>query len=371
MTYDVAIVGGSLAGSAAAIALARAGARVVVLEKSRFPRPRICGEFLSPAARPLLSRLGVLDAVLLAGAETIDRFAVVRTNGSRVTAPLPAPVLSLSRERLDTLLYEAALALGAEYRFGSTVLSIEGNLADGFRLAGPGLELHARVVLGAWGRYAPLDGKLGRDFYRAPASLFGFKKHLHCAGAEFLKSTVVLHLFKGGYLGLSRVEGGIVNLAALARPEIAQEAHHDFDRLLVRLRSESAALEEDLSPLEAEPGPPLVSEPVHLGRRSTSSKEILFAGDAAGVLDPYTGAGMWHALATGEGASIPIRSFLEDALTPRELIDHHDRTLRRLAGRRFFWARLFRPFFNGSSLSNFILPAASPLAGIAARLTSR
>ncbi|MEO6324088.1 MAG: FAD-dependent monooxygenase, partial [Thermoanaerobaculia bacterium] len=218
---DVAIIGGSLAGSAAAAALARGGAHVVVLEKARFPRPRMCGEFLAGSARPHLERLGILQAIIDAGAETIERFSVVRQDGRCVEAPLPAPVLSISRQTLDTLVSRAAVDVGAQARFGVTVLSIDGSLEDGFLLSGPGLRLRARVVVGAWGRYSPLDGKLGRAFFGTPAPLFGFKKHLVGPGADRLLNRVVLHLFPGGYLGLSRVEGGIVNLAALVQPRVA------------------------------------------------------------------------------------------------------------------------------------------------------
>jgi menaquinone-9 beta-reductase len=367
---DVAIVGGSLAGSAAAAALARQGARVIVLEKACFPRARICGEFLSSAARPHLARLGILQSILDAGAETIDRFSIVRENGHRVEAPLPSPVLSISRETLDTLASDAARKLGAEIRFGVTVLSIEGSLAEGFVLCAPNLRLHSRVVVGAWGRYTPLDGRLGRDFFGSPAPLFGFKKHLAGPGAQGLRGRVVLHLFPGGYLGLSRVEGGKVNLAALVQPRVAHEAHHDFDRLLERLRAASPSLDRDLADLAPEPGPVLVSEPVHLGRRSPVTRDVLFVGDAAGVLDPYTGTGMSNALETGNGAAATILDFLSGTTSPEILCAAHVSALRRISGRRFLWSRLFRPFFGGSALSRLLLPAASPLARIAARLTS-
>src|SRR5207237_406652 len=76
-----------------------------------------------------------------------------------------------------------------------------------------------------------------------------------------LAGRAVLHVFAGGYLGLSRVEGGVVNLAALVTPALAKEAHHDFDVLLTRLCEGSAALAEDLDGLTPELGPVLLSEP--------------------------------------------------------------------------------------------------------------
>ncbi|HKC25629.1 MAG TPA: FAD-dependent monooxygenase, partial [Thermoanaerobaculia bacterium] len=352
---DVAVVGGSLAGSAAAGALARDGVDVVVIEKARFPRAKICGEFLSYEALPALERLGALAAVRGAGAETISRFTVVRPDGRAVEAPLASPVLSISRERLDTIVARAAEGVGARFLFGSPVLALEGGLGKGFRLEGPDLAVEARVVIGAWGRYAPLDGKLGRPFFGRPATLFGFKKHLSGESAR-LAGRAVLHVFPGGYLGLSRVEGGAVNLAALASPALAKEAHHDFDLLLGGLRERSPALARDLDGLVPEPGPVLLSEPVHLGAHGAIAHDVLLAGDAAGVLDPYTGAGMATALLTGEAAGEPVAAFLQGRLSAAALREAHARRHREIAGARFFWSRVFRPIFGGGAATRLVLP---------------
>ncbi|MFI5198095.1 MAG: NAD(P)/FAD-dependent oxidoreductase, partial [Thermoanaerobaculia bacterium] len=168
------MIGGSLAGSAAAFTLARNGARVIVLEKARFPRPKVCGCFLSHEALPVLRRMGIEEELGKEDPETITSFSLVERGGRRVETDLPVPVLSLSRRRLDTLAAGAAERAGARIHFGTTVLSIEGNLQEGFRIKEPGWELGARAVVGAWGRYSPLDGRLGRTFILRISSLFGF-----------------------------------------------------------------------------------------------------------------------------------------------------------------------------------------------------
>lgn len=365
---DVAVVGGSLAGSAAAATLARAGASVIVLEKEPFPRPKICGCFLSSEAEPVLARMGAREEVRAAGPETIRRFALVTPDGRRVEADLPAGVLSLSRSRLDALAAAAAGRNGARFRHGTVVQALDGSLRDGFRVKFPGGELTARVVLGAWGRFSPLDGRLGRGFFRREPSLIGFGKQLVGDGSR-LSGRAVLHLFPGGYLGLSLVEGGAVNLAALAMPGVARDAHHDLDELLARLKTRSTGLAADLEGLAPSPGPVLVSEPVHLGRHGAVAGDVLLAGDAAGVVDPYTGTGMALALGTGEAAAAPILGFLASRFGAEELKRAHARGNRAAAGARFRWSRLFRPFFTGGLASRFVGPGAAPIARIAARLT--
>ncbi len=365
---DVAVIGGSLAGSAAACALARSGAHVVVLEKARFPRDKVCGCFLSHEALPVLRRMGIEEELRREDPETITSFSLVERGGRRVEADLPAPVLSLSRRRLDTLAAGAAERAGAEMRFGTTVLSLEGDLQKGFRIKGPDFELGARAAVGAWGRYSPLDGRLGRTFIRRKSSLFGFGKQF-TGNCERLSGRAVLHFLEGGYLGLSRVENDRVNLAGLVTAAVAKRAHSSLEELLSEASLKSRALAADLEALSPLTGPVLLSEPVHLGAHGALAGDVLCVGDAAGVIDPYTGTGMALALLFGEAAAAPVAGFLTGALDAAGLRRAHLRRHREIAGRRFFFSRLFRPFFSGGVASQLIHPAAAPLARWAARAT--
>lgn len=365
---DVLIIGGSLAGAAAAFPLARQGVRVRILEKARFPRPKICGEFLSPESFPVLARMGVLDSLRESGAETIERFEAYSPSGSSVSGELPAPVLSISRDVLDHRVLRAAEGAGAAVAFGETVMSFSGSLSRGFEVQTSKRLHHSRLLLGAWGRFSPLDPRIRNGSLEEIPALFGFKKHLE-GESSFLQGRVLLHVFDRGYLGLSRIENGLVNLAALTVPDVAREAHHDFDRLLARLRSESAVLDRQLEKLRPLPGPVLVSEPVHLGPRRALAGDVLLAGDAAGVLDPYTGAGMSAALVTGEAAGARLARHLSGEI-PRETLpglwaSEYDRVMKN----RFLFSRLFRPVFVSRFAARLLHPLASPLAALAVRLT--
>ena len=362
------MIGGSLAGSAAACALARTGARVIVFEKARFPRDKVCGCFLSDEAFGVLARMGIGEELGKKGAETITHFRLVRRDGIAVEARLPKPVMSISRSCLDSLAAGAAGRAGARMRFGTTVLSLEGDLREGFRIRGPGWEVGARAVVGAWGRYSPLDGRLGRTFVRRKSPLFGFGKKL-AGNGERLANRAVLHFLEGGYLGLSRVEEGSVNLAGLVTATVAKRAHSSLEELLSEAASRSPALAADLEGLTPVSGPPLASEPVYLGRHGALAGDVLCAGDAAGVIDPYTGTGMSLALRFGEAVAAPLAGFLAKTLDARELRRVHLRRHREIAGRRFLLSHLFRPFFSGGLASRLVSPAAAPIARWAARAT--
>jgi flavin-dependent dehydrogenase len=276
--------------------------------------------------------------------------------------------MSVSRSCLDSLAAGAAERAGAEMRFGATVLSLEGDVQGGFRIKGPGWELRARAAVGAWGRYSPLDGRLGRTFIRRKSPLFGFGKVL-VGNGERLANRAVLHFLEGGYLGLSRVEKGLINLAGLVNATVARRAHSSFEELLSEVASKSPALAADLEGLTAVPGPPLISEPVYLGRHGALAGDVLCVGDAAGVIDPYTGTGMSLALLFGEAVAAPLAGFLAGTLDAEGLRSAHVRRHRKIAGRRFFLSRLFRPFFSGGGASRLVSPAAAPIARWAARAT--
>src|SRR6185369_7570401 len=116
--YDVIIAGGGPAGSAAAIHLATRGARVLLAEQKKFPRPKVCGEFISPECAEHFDRLGVKDQMLASGPATLNETVFYSRNGSKVSVPSSwfgsdGVALGLSRAEMDERLLRRAAAAGA------------------------------------------------------------------------------------------------------------------------------------------------------------------------------------------------------------------------------------------------------------------
>src|SRR5947208_12713650 len=111
--FDVAIVGGGPAGSSCAAFCALAGLRTLVLERENFPREKVCGDCLNPAAWPVLARLGVSDAVRAITSSPLREVEFADADGRSVRCALPGgrfAEIGVRRSVLDSLLLETARA---------------------------------------------------------------------------------------------------------------------------------------------------------------------------------------------------------------------------------------------------------------------
>jgi flavin-dependent dehydrogenase len=308
------IVGGGLAGAAAAIDLARAGLRPLLLERETAPHDKICGEFLSGEAVAALGALGLQPARL--GAVPITR--VELWAGRRhVAANLPFAALSLSRRVLDAALLDVAEAAGAEVRRGVTVRSLAGGTAH----TSLG-EVRGSHILLASGKHEvrgaarpPGPDEIGlKMFFRAPAL------------ERQLAGTVRVVFFAGGYAGLQPVEGGRLNLCLLVDGAHYRESG-DWPALLARLvREPGLAGLADAEPLLPRP---LAISRVPYGHLARVSDEGLWRlGDQAAVIPSFCGDGMAIALESGRLAAAMLADGADAAAYQRALLMRTRRPVR-------------------------------------------
>lgn len=207
MVSDVLVVGGGLAGAAAALDLARGGTAVRLLERERGALHKVCGEFVSGEVIHDLERLGI-DLPGL-GAIPIDRVRLIARD-TMVEAPLPFAAAGISRAVLDEALLRAAQDAGATVERGVRVTGVEGRevgTSDGPRRAG-----RIFVATGKHGLRGVTRSRPGRQ-----DALIGIKMHwrLPPAGRDDLGNSVELVLFDGGYVGFQRVADAVMNMSLL------------------------------------------------------------------------------------------------------------------------------------------------------------
>lgn len=312
------VVGGGLAGPAAAIWLARAGRPVALWDRERAPAHKICGEFLSWEAQAWLADLGIdLDAL---GAVPIDRVRLVTSRRTAV-GRLGFTARSVTRRSLDAALLDAAALAGATVERGITVREV---LPDGTAVAAQG-RARPDTLFVATGKHN-LRG-VGRDGAGTLNHQLGFKAYFRLTPAQraALSGHVELILFEGGYAGLQMVERDAANLCFLVAPDRWKRLGGDFAALLADLSAEVPHLSERLSGAVPLLDRPLAISGVPYGylHRPAGPEPVWRLGDQAAVIPSFTGDGMslalhsarlaTTALLTGAGQGAYYRRLARDA----------------------------------------------------------
>ncbi|PYX02601.1 MAG: hypothetical protein DMG86_06555 [Acidobacteria bacterium] len=298
--YDLIVIGGGPAGAAAAIVAGGNGRRVLLLERGKFPRHKVCGEFVSAESLGLLKTLldsqqsGLLrDAVQIPGARL---FLDDRT----LSTVVDPPAASIARLDLDLALWDSAERAGVDARQQVTVQSISGS--GPFRLVTSAGEFESRAVINASGRWSNLNARAGET--EQIEKWIGLKAHF---AEPFPNSSVDLYFFDGGYCGVQPVEvngahsgNGRVNACAMVRADVASTLPEVFTR-------HDALRERSLRwrPLSD----PVSTSPLIFHKPQPERDGVLMAGDAAGFVDPFVGDGISLAVRSGSlaaGCLIPF-----------------------------------------------------------------
>jgi geranylgeranyl reductase family protein len=286
MIYDVAIVGGGPAGSTCAAFCVANGLRTIVFEREKFPREKVCGDCINPLCWPVLRRLGVEGRVRDAQQGKLDCVEFINAGGERLRINLPQgenAEIAIKRSLFDFILLENARARGAEIRENTVVQAVSRNRTN-WKLASDNDSISARFLVAADGRNSTVARSLGllRRIARERVAL-----QAHVPLPANFENRVVLQLLPGGYSGQAPVSERELNLCLVGRsatlPQLKEWATKHF------------ALSTNQQWRTVTP----------LTRPSISpARENLFiVGDAARVVEPFTGEGIAYALHSGEIAA--------------------------------------------------------------------
>lgn len=295
MKAEVVVVGGGLAGAAAAIRLARAGREVVVIERAAQAQHKVCGEFLSREALNYLELLGL--EVVRFGAVPIGAVRLA-CNGGVSEAQLPFPAVSLTRRRLDEELLQMAAGAGARVLRGCRVQGLEREGA-GWRAVMEGAEsVGAAAAFLATGKH-DLTGRARPKGKQSDLVAFKMYWRLTPAQAAALEGHVELLLYRGGYAGLQPVEDGAANLCCLVQRKELQQLGGRWEHLLAAMQRQCGLLRERLQGAQALLERPLAVSAIPYGYVREASDGVWALGDQAAVIPSFTGDGMSIALHSG------------------------------------------------------------------------
>ena len=331
--FDVVIVGGGPAGSTSAAFCAQSGLRTLLLEREKFPREKVCGDCLNPACWAVLGRLGLAESIHSLPHGILETVEFIATGGQKVVVDLPSgdeSEIAIKRSLFDTLLMTRARELGVDVREQSTVIAIA-------RVASRGLEAQASspsrpAPCRTLSEFRGKDAANGEQDARAPgphhwrievgdqtfaaqilvgadgrnSTIARLCKLLPRSGRERVAlqahiplprnfgNRVVLQFLREGYSGQAPVNDHELNLCLVGRPPsismLRRWAEKQFD----------LPIDQPWRTIT-----PLTRSPI-----SSAHTNLLFIGDAARVVEPFTGEGIYYALRSGELAAKAITKLI-------------------------------------------------------------
>ena len=349
---DILLIGGGLAGLAAALDLSGRGYRVALVERKQYPFHKVCGEYVSNEVLPYLRRLGADPAEL--GPAAISQFLVSSPGGRTLKATLDLGGFGVSRYVLDDFLYQRAMARGVTFYLKSTVTDVVFDaLTDLHTVAlADGRQLTARVVLGTYGKRTNLDRQLQRPFFTRRSPYLGVKYHLRLPG--FPRDLIALHNFTDGYAGISAIEEDKLCFCYLTTRQNLRQ-HGTIPNMEQAVLARNPQLRDILTNAEVlYPQPEVINE-VSFAPKQSVEQHVLMVGDAAGLITPLCGNGMAMALHGAALAAVAAHDFLQGYTSRSAMEKAYAQAWQVHFGRRLRVGRAVQGMFGGPLLSELLV----------------
>ena len=314
MTYDAIIVGAGPGGATAATFMAEAGLRVLLLDKDRFPRDKVCGDAISGRSIDVMRELGVTEQLLQA--DSLDSWGITfaAPSGKVVSIPITRdfsqpvpPAFVCTRQLFDQILFDRACAAGVDIRQQTPVEDLlwDDDRVVGVRLKNNPQSIHAKLVVGADGAYSAVVRALGMPQLEEKYYAAAVRAYYEGVAGFHEKNFMEIHFLDvcvPGYFwifpmgpGRANVGVGMLSRDLKARGVQLKELldacvnHPRFGSRFEAARRVGAVKGWGL---------PLGSKP-----RPMAGHGWMLVGDAASLIDPFTAEGIGNAMASGRSAA--------------------------------------------------------------------
>lgn len=351
-TSDVVIIGGGLAGLTAALHLSQKNLKVILIEKSNFPRHKVCGEYISNEILPYLKWLGA-DVRELHPTK-ITKFEFTANNGKKAKAKLPLGGFGISRYALDDFLYQKVLASHCcVIKENVTAVSFDNEVLT---VTTPNQILKAKIVLGAFGKRSNIDQVLDRNFFHKKSPWLAVKAHY---SGNLDNELVALHNFKGGYCGVSKVENDIINICYLADYATFKQyknIEQYQQQVLYKNKHLKAVFENSALLFEK----PLTISQISFEKKKAVENHIIMIGDTAGLIHPLCGNGMAMAIHSAKIASELILEYFSNHTMSRELLEKkYTKEWKKHFGKRIVIGRILSRILTHRTITNLLITIAA------------
>jgi menaquinone-9 beta-reductase len=290
--FDVAIVGGGPAGSSCAAFCALAGLQALVLEREKFPREKVCGDCLNPSSWAVLRRLGIANQALQLPHAVLSAVEFIAISGRKVIVDFASgeeSLIAIRRSLFDALVMSRAREAGVQIREETTVTSLTApaKCSDWKIETTDGATFAAKALVGADGRNSTV-ARLCNLLPRPARERVALQAHIPLPAG--FGSRVVLQFLREGYSGQAPVNDHELNLCLVSKPSNISALRRWAEQCF---NLQSDHVWHTITPLTR-----VALSPAH--------DRLFMVGDAARVVEPFTGEGIYYALRSGELAARAI-----------------------------------------------------------------
>lgn len=340
--YDILIIGGGLSGLINARLLALNGLSVAVIEKNTYPFHRVCGEYISNEVKPFLESIHCFPDALYP--TSIEKLIVTAPSGFSLEAKLDMGAFGISRFAFDEFLKNRAEEAGATIIQGEQVYEVQPFNREFICKCLSQKEYKGKLIIGAQGKRSMIDKQLNRSFVQKRSPYIGVKYHIR---TEHPADLIGLHNFQDGYCGISKVENNMYCLCYLTTRENLRQ-HGTIAKMEEAVLYKNPFLKKIFTTSVFLYDAPEVINEISFDSKSLSDQQVIFCGDAAGMIAPLCGNGMAMAI---HSAKLLAESIIQhkDTLDEKAIYSHYQkewktnfknrlwigRTVQQLFGRNF------------------------------------
>ncbi len=352
--FDVAIIGGGLAGLATSILIAQSGYSVILFEKEKYPFHKVCGEYVSLESWNFLIQLGLPLPKM--GLPIIDTLLLTAPNGTAFKTKLPLGGFGISRYYLDAQLVNIAKKKGVHILEETKVDDVECN--SKFQITAHSNKIFSTVCCAAYGKRSNLDIKWKRNFLNSPnqklENYVGIKYHIR---TNWEKNVIGLHNFENGYCGISKIEEDKYCLCYMTLADNLKKSNNNISQLEENLLYKNPHLKKIFLNSEKFESFPVTISQINFNKKTQVENGILMLGDSAGMITPLCGNGMSIALHSAKIAATIIKNFLEQKISRPEMEERYTKEWTHLFANRLKTGRVLQNFFGSNRLSNLFVSA--------------
>jgi len=375
-SFDVVVIGGGPAGCAMALDLNRRGYEVALCDQAKFPRDKVCGEFISPGADPILTQLGVLGSIEALAPKRLKGVAISSYESAELGIDYPVLTetglrptsLSVPRYQLDALFIEQVQKAGVkvfqQYKVTDFIFD-DGCVAGvkGWDETKTSFSLNSKLVVDAGGRNAVSLRKF--SLKREPKGNAKIAFSAHWQGVRLPEDYCYMHISRPGYTGISSVGNGRANVVLVVEGSaLAGESPETFyHRVLMQnsRRSKMLADGERVEPVRSVESLAFAVKPVPCGG-------LVLVGDATGFIDPFTGEGIYLSLRSSQLASEVIHGGFQNSNFSRNFLSVYDERRKQEFGGKFLLSRVLQKLIYNRIFCNRVMKSLSANRALAETL---